>query len=206
MPQFFLAGWIEIGVVLPASTQPKDYVISELKVYFTFTKYVILKSLPSRELTYPTWGKGKSSSKVPLKGDMLVPWRVTGWCWTPNLLLICSHHQPPSFRLGISPSSRAMPSSFASQQVTARSASAARKFPYPFGVYYQKFKQHPPPNKKNLIQYYHVYKYRIYILNNPWCNWVVFQFSCPYHRFFSLGPCLKSCNSFFLCSLHEENE
>jgi len=28
------------------------------------------------ELTYPTWGKGTSSSKVPLKGDMLVPRRV----------------------------------------------------------------------------------------------------------------------------------
>ena len=33
-------------------------------------------ALPSRELTYPTWGKGKSSSKVPLEWDMLVPWRV----------------------------------------------------------------------------------------------------------------------------------
>ena len=33
------------------------------------------KSL-TRELTYPTWGKGKSSSKVPWKRDMLVPWRV----------------------------------------------------------------------------------------------------------------------------------
>ena len=33
-------------------------------------------NLPSRELTYPTWGKGKSSSKVPWKRDMLVPWRV----------------------------------------------------------------------------------------------------------------------------------
>ena len=32
--------------------------------------------LPSRELTYPTWGIGKSSSKVPLKWDMLVSWRV----------------------------------------------------------------------------------------------------------------------------------
>ena len=33
-------------------------------------------SIPSRELTYPTWGKGKSSSKVPFWGDMLVPRRV----------------------------------------------------------------------------------------------------------------------------------
>ena len=34
------------------------------------------KNIPSRELTYPTWAKGKSSSKVPLEWDMLVPWRV----------------------------------------------------------------------------------------------------------------------------------
>ena len=27
--------------------------------------------VPSRELTYPTWGKGKSSSKVPWDGDIL---------------------------------------------------------------------------------------------------------------------------------------
>ena len=35
--------------------------------------------LPSMELTYPTWRKGKSSSKVPffLGEDMLVPRRVT---------------------------------------------------------------------------------------------------------------------------------
>ena len=32
------------------------------------------KSLPSRD---PTLGKGKSSSKVPYQGDMLIPWRVT---------------------------------------------------------------------------------------------------------------------------------
>jgi len=28
------------------------------------------------KLTYPTWGKGKSSSNMPFLGDMLVPWRV----------------------------------------------------------------------------------------------------------------------------------
>ena len=33
--------------------------------------------LQSRELTYPTMGKGKACSKVPLGGDMLVPRRVT---------------------------------------------------------------------------------------------------------------------------------
>ena len=32
--------------------------------------------LPSRKLTYPTWGKGKSSSNIPYHGDMLIPWRV----------------------------------------------------------------------------------------------------------------------------------
>ena len=32
--------------------------------------------LPSRELTYPTWQKGKSSSKCHFWGDMLVPWRA----------------------------------------------------------------------------------------------------------------------------------
>ena len=37
--------------------------------------------IPSRKLTYPTWGKGKSSSKVPFWGDMLVPWRVYPPFW-----------------------------------------------------------------------------------------------------------------------------
>ena len=32
--------------------------------------------IPSRELTYPTWGKGKSSSKCHFWGDMLISWRV----------------------------------------------------------------------------------------------------------------------------------
>ena len=35
-----------------------------------------ITKVPSRELTYPTWGKGKPSSKVPLGGDMLVPTKV----------------------------------------------------------------------------------------------------------------------------------
>ena len=40
--------------------------------------------LPSRGLTYPTLGKGKSSSKCPFWGDMLVPWRVLCWgCLVP---------------------------------------------------------------------------------------------------------------------------
>ena len=32
--------------------------------------------ISSRELTYPTLGKGKSSSKCHFLGDMLIPWRV----------------------------------------------------------------------------------------------------------------------------------
>ena len=41
-------------------------------------------TLPSRELTYPTWGKGKSSSKVPSDG-MLISKRVVSGCffWLP---------------------------------------------------------------------------------------------------------------------------
>ena len=35
------------------------------------------EKVPSRELTYPTWGIGKSSSKCHFGGDMLVPWRAT---------------------------------------------------------------------------------------------------------------------------------
>ena len=34
------------------------------------------RGLPSRKLTYPTWGKGKSSSNMPYQGDMLIPLRV----------------------------------------------------------------------------------------------------------------------------------
>ena len=33
--------------------------------------------LHPRELTYPTLGRGKSSSKMAYQGDMLIPWRVT---------------------------------------------------------------------------------------------------------------------------------
>ena len=50
---------------------------SELKNHFQLQKYHNQKNLPSRELTYPTWGKGKSSSKCHFCGDMLVPRRVS---------------------------------------------------------------------------------------------------------------------------------
>ena len=29
-----------------------------------------------QELTYPPWGKGKSSSNMPYQGDMLIPWMI----------------------------------------------------------------------------------------------------------------------------------
>ena len=40
---------------------------------FMFFHVFSIDLIPSREVTYPTCGKGTSSSKVPLKGDMLVP-------------------------------------------------------------------------------------------------------------------------------------
>ena len=41
-----------------------------------FQKKGWVKDVPSRELTYPTWGKGKSTSNMPYQGDMLISWRV----------------------------------------------------------------------------------------------------------------------------------
>ena len=38
--------------------------------------YINIYYIPPREPTYPTWGKGKSSSNMPYQGDMLIPWRV----------------------------------------------------------------------------------------------------------------------------------
>lgn len=54
---------------------------------FLFTKWVVtccIPRIPSRELTYPNWGIGKSFSKVPLKkGD--ITWfpggYLVGRCW-----------------------------------------------------------------------------------------------------------------------------
>ena len=43
---------------------------------FTVHSEIRIHGLPSRELTYPTLGSGKSSSKMPLGGDMFVPRRV----------------------------------------------------------------------------------------------------------------------------------
>ena len=45
-------------------------------VSFSILTFPGVLSIPSRELTYPTWGKGKSSSSMPCQGDMLISWRV----------------------------------------------------------------------------------------------------------------------------------
>ena len=44
------------------------------------------KILTSRGLTYPTLGKGKSSSKCHFWKDMLVSWRVSSWWFQPTHL------------------------------------------------------------------------------------------------------------------------
>ena len=53
----------------------------------------LMGALPSRKLTYPTWGKGKSPSNMPYQGDMLIPWRVMTW------VLICFTALPCNFPL-----------------------------------------------------------------------------------------------------------
>ena len=37
----------------------------------------LFRWLPPRKLTYPTWGKGKSSSNMTYQGDMVISWRVS---------------------------------------------------------------------------------------------------------------------------------
>ena len=49
------------------------------------------ETIPSRGLTYPTLGKGKSSSKCHFGGDMLVSWRVISRTNLHHDL----HHEPP---------------------------------------------------------------------------------------------------------------
>ena len=46
---------------------------------YTYYIYIYIIYIPSRKLTYPTWGKGKSSSNMPYQWDMLIPWRVYIW-------------------------------------------------------------------------------------------------------------------------------
>ena len=53
-----------------------SYQISPVRKIWAHMEGVIPKVVPSWELTYPTWGIGKWSSKVPLKRDMLVSRRV----------------------------------------------------------------------------------------------------------------------------------
>ena len=48
-------------------------------------KYIGLKYIPSRKVTYPTLGKGKSSSNMPWEKDMLVPRRVHQFHWDRSL-------------------------------------------------------------------------------------------------------------------------
>ena len=50
-------------------------------------------NIPSWELTYPTLGKGTSSSKCHFWGDMLVPWRVSNQPMDP----IIRSASPPSY-------------------------------------------------------------------------------------------------------------
>ena len=63
--------------------------------------------IPSRELTYPTLGIGKSSSKCHFLGDMLVPWRVIffhppkmTFIWINQLL---THPTPTPVHSSVSP-------------------------------------------------------------------------------------------------------
>ena len=55
---------------------------------------MICQQIPFRELTYPTFWKGKLSSKIPSRGDMLVPRRVVEWLvnrWIKSRVFDCSH-------------------------------------------------------------------------------------------------------------------
>ena len=52
------------------------FFVVKFPVVSFLSEFVKIAELPSRELTYPTLGKGKSSSKCHFWEDMLVPWRV----------------------------------------------------------------------------------------------------------------------------------
>ena len=59
-------------------------------------KETTMYCIPSRELTYPTLGKGKSSSKCHF-GDMLIPWRVIKkHVWCSSVLAVERYAQVPS--------------------------------------------------------------------------------------------------------------
>ena len=61
-----------IAAISEANEPASKEIIWKLGPY----KLTVYKWVPSRELTYPTLGKGKSSSKCHFWWDMLVPWRV----------------------------------------------------------------------------------------------------------------------------------
>ena len=60
------------------SGHPKSIrlVFQKKQISTIYIKLYIYIYIPSRELTYPTWGKGKIIFKMPFLGDMLVLWRV----------------------------------------------------------------------------------------------------------------------------------
>ena len=59
-----------------SSTSRDDIGLLKILVVFSMFPRIGVLGIPSRKLTYPTWGKGKSSSNMPYQGDMLVSWRV----------------------------------------------------------------------------------------------------------------------------------
>ena len=59
-----------------SSTSRDEIGLLKILVVFSMFPRIGVLGIPSRKLTYPTWGKGKSSSNMPYQGDMLVSWRV----------------------------------------------------------------------------------------------------------------------------------
>ena len=69
---------IDLSICLSLALASEDlmefffFLIASLFVFQRFERFLLI----SRKLTYPTCGKGKSFCKVPLHGDIFVPWRV----------------------------------------------------------------------------------------------------------------------------------
>ena len=66
-----------------------EYQLESIIIFSKYSRFAAINSrssaillftscfiLPSRGLTYPTCGKGKSSSNMPYQGDVLISWRV----------------------------------------------------------------------------------------------------------------------------------
>ena len=71
--------WPVVACIFGRDNVFKCYVRKTLNLillHYQSLNFVLKEHLPSGKLTYPTWGKGKSSSKVPFWRDMLVPRRV----------------------------------------------------------------------------------------------------------------------------------